>query len=104
MKVVEISREDFIKQLIEEGFEEWGGTDDFDVYGKVTYQQTPALIDEEYWKVYKDHAVKEYSTNRNPIGWSLCEKCGEWYTWDNEGQHESCEYEIVVFTKRRLER
>ena len=92
-----VKREEFIKMLEEQGYEDWGGTDEFEVYGRVTYQQAPGLIDEEYWKVYKDHAIKEYSTNRNIMGWSLCEKCGEWYQWQDEERHKNCKYEVVKF-------
>ena len=97
-----VKREEFIRNLLNMGFELWSIREDCEVYGRVTYRDGWTSVgsvaeDWEEWYVYKDKAIHIYGTNREVPGWSLCPYCGNWYSISDEEWHEDCEPEVVHF-------
>jgi len=97
------TREEFIKSLLEEGYEYWGGGEEVEIYGRTTYNGGRTDIgteaeDWEEWHVYKDKAIHKFGTNRSVPGWALCPACGTWYQHDEEELHEDCKPEVVYFS------
>jgi hypothetical protein len=95
-----MKREEFIKDLLNEGYEVWAEEDDRIVMGRVTYTDHE-LNDWEEWHIYTNKAVHYFATNRSVPGWTLCPKCGQWYQWSDERDvqwHEELEeFEVIYF-------
>jgi len=100
--MVKVKKEEFIRRLLEEGFEYWGTREGYEIYGRTTYEGGVTSIgtsaeDWEEWHVYPDKAIHYYRTNRSVPGWSLCPYCGVWYTDSDSEWHEDCEPDVIYF-------
>jgi len=99
VEVVNIEKkiEEFVRKMEKEGYGVWFEDEEKIVLGKVLYEggHNGELQDWEELTINKEsgEVVRTYGTNRSVPGWSLCEACGEWYSYNEEGLHENCKPE-----------